>query len=225
MDRQERWYADNLPLRGQVIADAGANVGRLSQFFWEASGGTSRVVSIEPLAENVAQIRARIAAAGADRWTVEACAVSARRGTLGLAVFQPPRGGLNSTAVKEKAARTVPCRPLSAIVPDATVVKLDIEGHEYEVLEDAVPGMAGIRAWAIELHRVRGRPLQPVLGLLMGHGYRVYAGSRDPADPDGPWRSAEIPATLDWDDVPAMRRRGDGSEFKMLHLIALREAA
>jgi hypothetical protein len=52
MGDQERWYAEHLPLRDQVIADVGANVGRFSQFFWDASGGSSRIVSIEPPSTN-----------------------------------------------------------------------------------------------------------------------------------------------------------------------------
>jgi hypothetical protein len=76
---QERWYLEHIPLREQVVVGVGAGVGRFSRFFWDASGGTSRVVSIEPLPENVAAIRERIRAANTDRWTVEACAVSKPR--------------------------------------------------------------------------------------------------------------------------------------------------
>jgi FkbM family methyltransferase len=223
MGEQERWYAEHIPLRDQVVADVGANVGRFSQFFWEASGGTSRVVSIEPLPENVEAIRERIRAANTDRWTVEACAVSARRGSVGLAVQRTPEGGWNSVVTAKAAARTVPCRTLSALVPDATVVKIDIEGHEYGVLEEALPRLARVRAWALELHRVPGRPLQAALGALMAHGYRVYAAAQAPQG--GGWASAEIPATLDWSQVPPAKVRADGSEFRMLHVLALREAA
>lgn len=223
MGEQERWYAGHIPLRDQVVADVGANVGRFSQFFWDASGGTSRVVSIEPLEENVAAIRERIRAANTDRWTVEACAVATRKGSVGLAVQRMPEGGWNSVVSPKGAARTVPCRPLSQIVPDATVVKVDIEGHEYDVLEEALPKLARVRAWALELHRVPGRALQPTLGALMAHGFRVYAATQG-AEGAG-WASAEISATLDWSQVPPAKVRADGSEFRMLHVLALREAA
>lgn len=222
MGEQERWYAEHLPLRGQVVADVGANVGRLSQFFWEASGGTSRVVSIEPLEENVAAIRERIRAANTDRWTVEACAVSTRKGSVGLAVQRTPEGGWNSVVTAKAPARTVPSRTLSTLVPDATVVKIDIEGHEYGVLEEALPRLAQVHAWALELHRVPGRPLQAVLGALMAQGYRVYAASRQGAE--ARWVSAEISATLDWAQVPVTKVHPDGREFKMLHVLALRDA-
>jgi FkbM family methyltransferase len=222
MGDQERWYAEHLTLRDQVVADVGANVGRFSQFFWDASGGTSRVVSIEPLPENVAAIRERIRAANTDRWTVEACAVSTRKGSVGLAVQRLPEGGWNSVVTAKAPMRTVPCKPLSQIVPDATVVKVDIEGHEYGVLEQALPRLARVQAWALELHRVPDRPLQRTLGALLAQGYRLYAASREPHDPR--WVSIEISATLDWADIPASRIRADGREFKMLHVLALRSA-
>jgi FkbM family methyltransferase len=221
MGDQERWYAEHLPLRDQVVADVGANVGRFSQFFWDASGGSSRVVSIEPLPENVAAIRERIRAANTDRWTVEACAVSTRKGSVGLAVQRTPEGGWNSVVTAKAPTRTVPCKPLSQIVPDATVVKVDIEGHEYGVLEQALPRLSSVQAWALELHRVPERPLQRTLGALMAEGYRVYAASRQPGE--ARWVSAEISATLDWSQVPVTKVDPAGREFKMLHVLALRD--
>jgi FkbM family methyltransferase len=221
MGDQERWYAEHLPLRDQVVADVGANVGRFSQFFWDASGGSSRVVSIEPLPENVAAIRERIRAANTDRWTVEACAVSTRKGSVGLAVQRTSEGGWNSVVTAKAPTRTVPCKPLSQIVPDATVVKVDIEGHEYGVLEQTLPRLSSVHAWALELHRVPEWPLQRTLGALMAAGC-VYAASRQPGE--ARWVSAEISATLDWSQVPVTKVDPAGREFKMLHVLALRDA-
>lgn len=223
LDAQLRWYAATIPLAGAVVADVGANVGHLSQFFLDAVGDAGRVVSIEPLAENVAAIRERIAACkAAGRWTVEACAASGRKGSAALALFRTPEGHWNSRVVDGKGARKVPTRPLSALVPEATVVKLDIEGHEYGVLEEALPVLGRVHSWAIELHAVPGVPLQHALGLLMAHGYRVYAGARRADDATGEWIGEEISATLDWAAVPPTRLRADGSAFKMLHVIARR---
>jgi FkbM family methyltransferase len=222
MDRQEEWYAAHIPLRDQVIADVGANVGRLSQFFWDASGGTSRVISIEPVIENVIAIRERIRAAAAPGWTVEACAASSRSGTVSLQVAPHEAGGFNSVVSGGKGVRKVRCRPLAAIVPDATVVKLDIEGHEYEVLEQALPRLAEqVHSWALELHQVAQHPLQPTLAAFMGKGYRLYVAGNDAARPEGPWLTHEILPTLDWSSVPAARR-DDGTAVRILHVLALK---
>lgn len=226
LDAQLRWYAASIPFAGAVVADVGANVGRLSAFFADAVGESGRVVSIEPLAENVAAIRERIAACNAaDRWTIEACAVSGRKGSAALALFRTPEGEWNSRVVDGKGSRKVTTRPLSTLVPDATVVKLDIEGHEYEVLDEALPRLERAHSWAIELHAVPGVPLQHALGLLMAHGYRVFAGARRADDASGEWIGEEIAASLDWSAIPPTRLRADGSAFKMLHVIARRDVA
>lgn len=225
MDGQARWYADELPLAGAVIADVGANVGRLSEVFWR-EGGT--VVSIEPLRSNVRAIESRIATLHASRWTVEACAVADHDGEIELVPFVAKEldGAWNSDRARapDKTARIrVPCRRLSALVPDATVVKIDIEGQEYEVLDEALPRLERVQAWALELHMLSDRPLEGVLGQLHEHGFAAFAAGRAPADPpDAPWRAIEIPSTTSWSSVPIAHERKDGSVFKMLHVIARR---
>lgn len=224
MEAQARWYLDTLPLRDAVVADLGANVGALSAFFVRA--GARRVVSVEPLPENVAEIQRRITEDRAgDVWSVRACAVSDRAGELTLA-----RGGDEETpfnaAVTARAEGPgllrVPCKTLADLVPDATVVKLDIEGHEYAVLDQALGAMPGVRAWAIELHMVPGRPLARVIQALVAQGFTVIGAGRLRDDPTGRWVSAPVPPTLEWDAIPVAQRRADGSVFKMLHVVARR---
>jgi FkbM family methyltransferase len=225
---QERWYADNIPLRDQVIVDVGANEGTLSEFFWRAGSGTNRVHSIEPLPHNVALISARIAALGADSsWSVEACAVSGTPGELELAVFRTPEGRWNSTVLDATSAEVpgklrVPARVLSSTRPDATVVKVDIEGHEYPVLDEALGVLDRVHTWALELHMVPGRPLQDVLAALSHHGFATVAAGRRASDPRGPWVNAKITPTLSWEAIPVAQMRPDGSVFKMLHVLARR---
>lgn len=217
---QEDWYAANLPLRKQVIADVGANAGRLSEFFWRAGGGSSTVVSIEPLAENIALLRARMPAEAAGRWRIERCAVSNRSGNVRLHAGLTRGSGWNSV-VHPSGTRRTRAQTLAALVPDVTVVKLDIEGHEHEVLEEALPRLPAVLAWAIELHQRPDRSLQGVLGLLMAHGYRVFAAIQEPQRL-GVWVSHEISATLDWSDVPPSGTRADGQPIRTLRVLALR---
>lgn len=229
---QQRWYRRVIPLSQQVIVDVGAHIGELSQFFWDAGQGTSRVVSVEPLAENVARIRERIRRAAATNWLVQHCAVSNEAGQACLHAFRLPTGGWNSvlsarpsTGGRGVSLRSVPTQRLSALVPDATVIKLDIEGHEYAVLEDALPSLPSVHTWALELHMVPGRPLEEVLSLLSEHGYRLLAAGRSADDPQGPWVSTPISPELGWEKIPVAKRHHDGSPFKMLHLIASKPPA
>jgi FkbM family methyltransferase len=223
VDPQERWYRHNMDPRGQLVVDVGANVGRLSQFFWDQGDERTRVVSVEPLPQNLEALAKRVKAADSERWRVEACAVSAIDGTVWIEASRSDEHGWNA-AVRDRTAEgfiEVPCRRLSTLVPDATLVKLDIEGHEYAVLDEALGAMTQVRAWAVELHMVTGHPLQSTLTAFADHGYTIVAAGQHPGDP-GTWRNIPVPTSLGWERIPVAQRRPDGSIFKMLHIIAKR---
>jgi hypothetical protein len=90
------------------------------------------------------------------------------------------------------------------------------------VLDEAVPRLEHVQAWALELHMVPERPLEGVLGQLHAHGFAAFAAGRQSSDPNGPWRASPIPRSLSWSEVPIARVKADGSSFKMLHVIARR---
>lgn len=218
-----------MDLAGQVVADVGANVGVLSQFFWERGDGETHVVSIEPLPQALEDLRARARALAGDdpRWRIEACAASDHAGTVWIEPAHDDREGWNS-AVRASGPGPgrleVPCRRLPELVPDATIVKLDVEGHEYAILDDALPAMPRVHTWAIELHMKRDRPLQATLAALAEHGYQIVAAGGRAGDPGGTWQDVPIPTSLDWSRIPVAERRPDGSIFKMLHILARRAA-
>jgi len=223
MDPQQHWYRKNISLKGQVIADVGANVGRLSQFFWEHAGRKSQLVSIEPHPANIKAIQKRIRKAGSSKWSLKKCAVSSRDGHLELRTLKSDIGD-NAMVVQGDGNIKVPCQRLQRLVPDATVVKLDIEGHEYEVLPDAVPALDKVHCWAVELHRVEGYPLEDTLRLFVDHGFSLVGAGQKAGQPEGPWLDVPVTPALSWAQIPAAKRSQDGlpSVFKMLHVIARR---
>ncbi len=227
MTLQARWYRDTLPLAGARVVDVGANVGDLSAFFFDAVGPHGSVLSVEPLAPNLDALRARIAAAAdPPRWTVAPCAASDHDGEALLRLGGDEETAHNSVVVPEGSTAPglvrVPCRRLSALAAEATVVKLDIEGHEYAVLDEALARLPDVRAWAIEYHLQPGRSLRQSLDALRACGFTLYGAGRRRSDPSGPWITAELPAALDWPMLPVAARRADGTEFKMLHVVARR---
>jgi FkbM family methyltransferase len=228
LERQLAWYAEVLPLDGEVIVDGGANVGLLSEFFATANGGRNRVISVEPIEENALQIERRIAEHGAgDRWTVARCALSDRDGEVSVRLGSGEQLAFNSVVVDPRSVRAsalaslrrVACRSLASLCADATVVKLDVEGHEYEVLDAALPVMRAVKAWAIELHMREGRPLSKVIGAIRRSGFRVFGAGQRRADPTGPWLTAEVPHELEWSAIGAAKA-DDGRDTKMLHIVA-----
>jgi len=226
VDRQEAWYSKHLPLKDQRIVDVGANVGRISQFFWDQSARSSTLISVEPMPENIAAVERRIRAARAGgKWTLRKCAVSARDGHLKMRRFDMG-DFINGVVVTDpaKATATVACRRLESLAPDATVVKVDVEGHEHVFLPETVRAMREVRAWALELHYVAGSPLEGTLALFADQGFRLVGAGTSRDDPDGPWVDVEVTTKWSWDTLPAIRtiRDGEPSTFKMLHLLALR---
>lgn len=213
--KQAQWYREHLPLKGAVVADVGANVGYFSRIFWEACGPDGRVVSVEPLPANIKRLEKEVRKAGAKNWSIRRCAVSDHDGEVEL-VEERTEGVRNSVvAPGAEGARAVTCRRLSRLVPDATVVKLDIEGHEYAVLPDALPELPGVRAWALELHMVSSVPLPRALALLLQHDLELLGGALAADDPDGPWLAVPLDPNTRWDMLPGSQRG-----TKTLHVIA-----
>jgi FkbM family methyltransferase len=228
VDAQERWYLDNIPLDGETVADVGANVGRLSQFFFDHGTKKTRVVSIEPLPANIKAIEARIRKSGASRrWTLKKCAISDRDGHLAMRQVKAAWGDNGVVVGPEEPADDktvkVACRRLATLVPDATVVKIDVEGHEYAFLADALETMAGVGCWALELHCVAGHPLEETLRLLADRGLSLFTAGHHPDRPEH-WVNVPISPALSWEQIPGTPSMRDGvpGMFKMLHVIAKR---
>jgi FkbM family methyltransferase len=234
IEDQGRWYLRHFDVRGEVVADVGANVGALSQFFWDHGDEHTRVISIEPLPENLAELSARARTAGDPRWRVEACAVSDRTGTVWMQVIAAggahdgAHDGPHDGVVREgpgPGLRELPCRTLPELAPDATIVKLDVEGYEHAILDHALSRMPGVHAWAVELHQSSSmstfRPLEQTIAAFEAAGFAVHAAVRHKDDPSR-WQSARVRPSLGWHRIPPAISRPDGSVFKMLHIVACR---
>lgn len=222
LDKQVGWYTAEIDFKGAVFVDGGANEGALSRALWDAVGGGFEVHAVEPLAENIEKLRAQMPQGAG--WNVHPVVLTDSDETRSIRVEDDGLSGYNCV-VSTRGDRDVPGRRLSTLVPHATVVKLDVEGHEYTILDEALDAMPQVRAWAIEFHRSQGRPLQAALGALARRGFALRAAGRRADDPGGPWIGANVPPSLHWGQIPVARQNADGSVFKMVHIIARREPA
>lgn len=166
------------------IVDLGANIGLASLYFltrWPAA----RLLACEPNPAAFALLQRNLAA---DRFPkacirLEGSAVSEADGTV---EFTVPAG--NPTAVYASISRRgttagtevqtlrVPAVDAARLFAEpADLLKLDIEGHEYPVLEHALPQASVIRSLVIEFHELEEQPqrLERLLVRLLGEaGYR-----------------------------------------------------
>lgn len=198
MDEKE-WYRKNINFKNQVIVDIGGNVGNLSEFFWQQSQGSSRLVVIEPVPENLEKIRERAARLNA-HWEIHPIALSNHSGEISFMTnSQKFQWGVNGQVAESQntdyptdpADTTYKCDKLSNIAPDATIVKMDIEGHEYVILPTCLCEMKHVHTWAIELHRRKEYPLEKTLQDFTRYGYSLQTLTQGP-----------ISDSLTWEDIP-----------------------
>ena len=173
------------------ILDLGANIGLASLYFltrWPQA----RLTAFEPnpraftlLARNLAPAKFPSA-----EIRVEAAALSTADGTV---EFTVPLG--NPTAVYASISQrgvtgqaiervSVPMRDARRVFAEPfDLVKLDIEGHEYSVLEHALPRAETVRSLIIEFHEIRaqGQRCSALLARLLGE--QGYSGQDESGRP------------------------------------------
>jgi FkbM family methyltransferase len=178
-------------LSGEVhlkVADLGANVGLFSLFLF-GEYPDARIVAFEPDPENAA-----VAAACMDlngrrgQWElVQACA-----GTRdGEVAFASTRSGLSlvSPHVVDAAADgdiTVSTRDVFPLLADVDLIKIDIEGGEWDLLSDPRFSALPARALALEYHPhlcPAPDPRTLVTALLRGAGWELHEVFHNPDPP------------------------------------------
>jgi FkbM family methyltransferase len=141
------------PAAVRQIVDLGGNVG-LSCIFWLAKYPSCRIEVFEPHPGHVAQMKRNLALSGwSDRVTVHAAAAGTAPGTMRLC----DRGSASSLLYARPGEPTidVPIVDTFAIIGalDIDVLKIDIEGGEYALLEDPRFGALKVRELLLEWHQ------------------------------------------------------------------------
>jgi FkbM family methyltransferase len=169
-------------LPGACVWDVGANVGHYTRLFSERVGSAGRVYAFEPLPVTVAKLTA--AASGLDNVSILPVALSDR---TGKAAINPGDGDQLATArIEERGAVSIELQTgdnmiLLGAVDLPAMVKIDVEGHEFEVLRGMrrVLCTGNLRDIFIEVHfaifGATGRSDKPALieRLLSDHDFKL----------------------------------------------------
>jgi FkbM family methyltransferase len=180
---------------GDVVWDVGANVGLYTTRFAEWVGRAGRVVAFEPLPPAAAALEKAIAALPESAASVEIvrAALSDRPGETEFAFDDAESGSVTTTGHLAEGARTgadgkrvsVIVRTADEVVasgaPQPTVVKIDVEGYEEEVLlgGNTAFGAAACRELFIEVHftrldeRGRGDAVARMVARMKSWGYQI----------------------------------------------------
>lgn len=183
---------------GDVVVDAGANIGYVTALLARWVGPTGRVHSFEPVPVTADLLRRAIARAGFKHVQIHACGVSSETGVATMHIPQYADGGENlyesrvvsasETADEAGTIRIPLCRmdeALAADIPRITFIKIDVEGHEESALKGAAAILEQARpALLIEIMGDLDDPRSSagrVLLHLQALGYAPYLW-------DGHWR-------------------------------------
>jgi FkbM family methyltransferase len=146
------------PRADDVLLDVGANLGSVSAA-WLRAGAS--VVALEPEPANFDLLARNLAGFDAARASIFRLAVGGRGcpDTRTLYTTTGTNLGIHTTVPRRgRDQLEVRCVPLTGLLAGMrpTVVKIDIEGGEYELLSSLVPLPAHVRAVLVELHLTRG---------------------------------------------------------------------
>jgi FkbM family methyltransferase len=186
--RELRAFVSELPASGLRLFDLGAHYGFFTLAAVALAGAGARVLAVEPspAARRVLAANLALAAAG-ERVTVLAGAVGAAEGSLPMLAAGAASEHYLFAAGQRSDAVAVPQFTLPALARAAgfapSLIKLDIEGAEFDVLT-APANLDALRAWRapmlLELHsdwiRRRGQDPAAALTALAEAGYEF---SRD----------------------------------------------
>ena len=154
--------------RGGTAVDVGAWYGPWTRGLRRIA---DRVVSVEPTAE----LARCVATAFPDVRVVEAVA-SDHAGTAEL--YLPSGGpGTGTSSLEQPTGRAVTVERITLdelALTDVRFLKIDVEGHEMPALRGAEKTLRRDRPLLIVELEERIQPVEPVLGLLGGWGYRPY---------------------------------------------------
>jgi FkbM family methyltransferase len=164
--------ASYAPLGGTAV-DVGAWYGPWTRGLRRVA---DRVVALEPAAD----LARRIAAAYPDVRVVQAAASD----HVGTAMLYLPDGGpgVGTSSVEHGAGRAVSVPRVtvdSLELTDVRFVKIDVEGHELPALRGAEQTVRRDAPLLLIEVEDRIQPIEPILSLLHGWGYRPYVMPRD----------------------------------------------
>jgi FkbM family methyltransferase len=130
-----------------VVADLGANVGMFGLYLlgrWPEA----RLDAFEPDPANAAVLRRAVSLNGfGDRWAVHEAAAGARNGSVRFR-----SGGVALSRIDDEGDLEVPLVDVCDRLAGLDLLKMDIEGGEWEILADRRFGAPGPRAVVLEYH-------------------------------------------------------------------------
>jgi FkbM family methyltransferase len=160
------WVLDNVELKNKNIIDCGSHHGQYSVVLGLGAGNNCNLISVDPIAMNCTLTEINLLLNGITPQIVQ-CAITTSEKIIN---FSNQSNGF----ISNNGSLSVQGRKLSSIMPNAEVVKLDIEGHEFEMLNQALNEMDNVQTWIIEVHPHTGKNPDDLIKMLLNKRYKIY---------------------------------------------------
>jgi FkbM family methyltransferase len=174
-----RLYRDIPAIHGAKVLDLGAHIGEATKSF--VAQGAAWVTSVEAYPGSFRLLRESVA--GLPVTPINA-AVGPSEGTATL-YYNERSPSCNRTTRPRRGGSevVVPMRPLPALLEEsrASVIKMDIEGAEYSLLDDLYALPEAVRVLVAEVHFDHQRTRAEGEALINSwhlQGFRLYRGQR-----------------------------------------------
>ena len=169
--------------RDFVFVDIGANVGMFSLLVGSYAGARADILAFEPEPQNLKRLRFNAAANPDLRIRILPIALGSALGKVTLEVGESDRGGTRVVAAAQGGV-SVECRPLTDVLRDQNVaridaLKIDVEGSEDDILT-AFFNTANEALWPRLLVIEDASDVWPndLFGFLRERGYTVSSRSK-----------------------------------------------
>jgi len=136
---------------GDLFVDVGANLGRYTIML---SSNYKKIIAIEPEPSNMKHLKRNLLQAGIDNVDLLQIAISDREGHARLYLARHSGGHTIKKGYYNKYIKVKSSTLDNVLKHESKVdlVKVDVEGAEWNVLKGAEKSMHKIRSWMIELH-------------------------------------------------------------------------
>lgn len=190
----EARFLERLCSPGDVVIEAGANIGAHTVGIAKHLGPTGRVLAFEPQRLPFQALCANVALNNIANADCYWAALGAKRGAVVVPELDPEVsanfGGL--TLVDAREGRSVPCFVLDDFVslPRLKLVKIDVEGMESDVIRGGAQLLAKFKPH-LYVENDRVEQSEALMRLIDSLGYRLYWHTPALFDPDNPCQETE----------------------------------
>ena len=165
------WILSTIDFHNQKIIDGGSHHGHYSVIFAAGSENTCNLISVDPFPMNclLTEINLRL---NNYEPHIEKCAISTQNGQVRFE-------NISNGRILKDGGIVVPAKRLVSIMPDAEIIKLDIEGAEFDVIPDSIGDLVNVRTWIVEVHPSKYHLPDELVDQFKENNYQLLWVNRD----------------------------------------------